>query len=71
MFQYLTILSISILVSAAKAETYSVNGQQSTKVEALKALIANPNASVTRCQDVTLSPKATLVVKKTKKVKGA
>lgn len=60
MFKSLTITTITLLASISPAETYFSNGKALTKVEAVKALLANPNTNVERCNQVQLTDKVTL-----------
>lgn len=51
---------LSVNAAQTSPDVYKVNGKESTKVEALKALLANPSADVTRCQALMVTEKATL-----------
>ncbi len=48
----------------AHAETYLIKGKLSTKLESIKALLNDPKIQVERCNQVTLTDKATLKTKK-------
>lgn len=55
------LLAMSALSAlAARAETYSHNNQQITKLQAIRKLIENENATILRCNEVMLTDKATL-----------
>lgn len=56
----LVAVSIAMSHAIATAETYSVEGKPSTKVEAVKALLRNSSTDVQRCNRVTLTDKVTL-----------
>lgn len=62
----LAILFILSLVGPVNAQTYQANGKEISKVEALRMLITNPKAEVTKCQLQELSDKATIRNKKQK-----
>lgn len=62
------VIGMLLIGSYSHAEqSFTINGREGTKLEALKALIANPEAKVVRCNDVELTEKATLKNKSTRK----
>ncbi len=56
----LIILASLMAAIAAKAETYQHGSKDITKLEAIKTLLREPNATVLRCSPVMLTEKATL-----------
>lgn len=58
-------LALTLVGAISQAETtYHVSGREVTKTEALKALLKDSQAQVTKCQDVELTDKATLKARK-------
>lgn len=59
-----TLIALSILLTTAQGiaaeKTFHINGQEVSKVDALRALINNPKTVVTQCVQVELTDKATL-----------
>ena len=56
---------MSLISQLGHAETlYIVNGKQATKLEAVKALISNPNAEVLKSCPVELTSKLALKCRK-------
>lgn len=65
MFYFLLILTTLTIADVSRAqEHYLIEGKQGSKVEALRALINDSHANVTKCSQVELSEKATLRTKK-------
>lgn len=63
MFTGLVLITVTIFtfVTASADTTYIVEGRETTnKVDAIRALINNPNAAVKKCDDQELTDKATL-----------
>lgn len=57
----LTILALLMVTCAAySSETYFSGSTQITKLQAMRKLIENQNASILRCNEVILTEKATL-----------
>lgn len=63
------LLALATLIAAgqSRAETFTHQGQEIARIEALRLLLANPNAKVLRCNEVELTEKATLRNKKKQK----
>lgn len=63
------LLALATLIAAgqSRAETLTHQGQEIARIEALRLLLANPNAKVLRCNEVELTEKATLRNKKKQK----
>jgi hypothetical protein len=54
------VLLFTLIVSIAHAETFTVNGKDASKRDAIVTLAKDPNANVIKCQSVELSDKGTL-----------
>lgn len=66
----LTIALIASSITANAETTYVINGKSVTKLEALRVLLKDSNASVQRCADIELTDKATLKNKKVVKTEN-
>lgn len=57
------LLLIAVILTAQTSfadKTFYVSGKEASKVEAIKALLSNPKAQVTQCNQVELTDKVTL-----------
>lgn len=64
----IAIAILAVGITANAENQFMVNGKPATKVEAVKALLANPGSNVIKACNVELTSKMTLRCKKATKV---